>query len=83
MEIGRGSQIDPPEKTTHKNSSFITVNEKNYLTFRSMKSFSTEIYEEVLGKLTFPDYENFSYINEAYSELTSKTFEQSGTYKSY
>ena len=46
-----------------------------------MKSFSTEIYEEVLGKLTFPDYENFSCINEAYSELTSKFFEQSGTTK--
>ena len=36
----------------------------NYLTFRSMKNFSTEIYEEALGKLTFPDYENFQSKNQ-------------------
>ena len=47
----------------------------NYLTFRSMKNFSTEIYEEALGKLTFPDYENFGCGNKAYSDLTSKTFD--------
>ena len=36
-----------------------------------MKNFSTEIYEEALRKLTFLDYENFSCINEASSDLTS------------
>ena len=35
-----------------------------------MKNFSTEIYEEALGKLKFPDYENFSCLNEAYYDLT-------------
>ena len=35
-------------------------NKQNYLKFCSMKNFSTEIYEEALGKLTFPDFENFS-----------------------
>ena len=47
----------------------------NYLTFRSMKNFSTEIYEEALGKLTFPDYEKFGCVNKAYSDLTSKAFD--------
>ena len=35
-----------------------------------MKDLSTEIYEEVLGKLTFPDYENLGCVNKAY--LSSK-----------
>ena len=39
-----------------------------------MKNFSTEIYDEALGKLTFPDYENFGCVNKAYSDLTSKFF---------
>ena len=30
-------------------------NKDSYLTFCSMKNFSTEIYEEALGKLSFPD----------------------------
>ena len=41
-----------------------------------MKNFSTEIYEETLGKLTFSDYETFICVNEAYSDLSS-------TYKNY
>ena len=49
-------------------------NKHNYLTFCSMKNFSTEIYDEALGKLTFPDYENFGCVNKAYSDLTSKFF---------
>ena len=51
------------------------LNKPNYLTFRSMKNFSTEIDGKAQGKLTFLDYENFSCINEAYSDLTSKTFD--------
>ena len=34
-----------------------------YLIFCSMKNFSPEFYEEALSKLTFLDYENFSYVN--------------------
>ena len=40
-----------------------------------MKNFSPGIYEEALGKLTIPDYENFSCVNEAYSDLSSKIFD--------
>ena len=40
-------------------------NKHNYLTFCSMKNFSTKIYEKALGKMTFPDYENFSCVKEA------------------
>ena len=50
-----------------------------------MKNFLIEIYEEALGKLTFPDYENLGCVNKAYSDLTSKIFDvvSSGTYKNY
>ena len=40
-----------------------------------MKSFSTEIYEDAPGQLTFPDYELFSCGNEAYPDLASNTFD--------
>ena len=40
-----------------------------------MKNFSTEIYKEAVGKLIFPDYENFSCVNKAYSDVTSKIFD--------
>ena len=40
-----------------------------------MKNFSSEIYEEAVGNLTFPDYENVSYVHEDYSGLTSKIFD--------
>ena len=40
-----------------------------------MNNFSTEIYKEALGKLTFPDYESFSCVNKAYSDLTSNIFD--------
>ena len=41
-----------------------------------MKNLSTEIYKEALGKLTFPDEEHFSCVNEAYSGLTLKIFDE-------
>ena len=40
-----------------------------------MKYFSNKIYEETLRKRTFPDYENVSCVNEAYSDLISKIFD--------
>ena len=61
-------------------------NKHNDLTFRSMKNFLTEIYEEALGKLAFPDCENFGCVNKAYSDPTLKIFDvvrKSGTYKNY
>ena len=50
-------------------------NKHNYLSFRSMKNFTTEIYEEDLGKMTFPHYQNFGCVNKACSDLISNTFD--------
>ena len=50
-------------------------NKHSYLTFRSMKIFSTEIYEDNPGQLTFPDYKHFIIENETYSDLASKIFD--------
>ena len=50
-------------------------NKHNYLSFRSVKNFTTEIDEEALGKMTFPHCENFGCVNKAYSDLTSNTFD--------
>ena len=47
-------------------------NKPSYRTFYSMKNFATDINEEAMSKLTFPDYENFSCVNIAHIELTSK-----------
>ena len=33
------------------------------ITFRSLKNYTAEAYKEVLGKVRFPDYENFSDVN--------------------
>ena len=43
----------------------------NYLTFCSMKNFSSEIYKEALGMLKCLHYENFSCVNKAYSDQIS------------
>ena len=40
-----------------------------------MKIFSTEIYEDNPGQLTFPDYKHFIIGNETYSDLASKIFD--------
>ena len=53
----------------------VKPNKPNYLIFPSMKNSSTKKYKEALGKLTFPDYENFICVNEAYSDLTLKIFD--------
>ena len=44
-----------PEKSREQNLTNTAI-----LHFCSMKNFSTKIYKEALGRLTFPDYENFS-----------------------
>ena len=43
---------------------------RNYLKFHSMKNLATKTDEEALYMLIFPDYENFSCVNKAYSDLT-------------
>ena len=50
------------------------LNKHNYLTFCSMKIFSTGIFKKTLNKLTFSDYENSSCTNKAYSDVTSNFF---------
>ena len=42
------------------------------VTFSSLKSYSTEIYEEALQKLTFPNYELFGGIDKTYENLIQK-----------
>ena len=39
---------------------------------RSLKNYSADIYEEALGRVNFPNYNNFENINDAYSNFTQK-----------
>ena len=38
----------------------------------SLKNYSTDIYEEALGRVDFPNYINFENINDAYSNFIQK-----------
>ena len=38
----------------------------------SMKNYSADIYEDVLGRVDFPNYNNFENINDAYSNFIQK-----------
>ena len=40
--------------------------------YRSLKSYSADIYEEALGRVDFPNYHNFENINDAYSNFIQK-----------
>ena len=42
------------------------------ITFRSLKNYSPEIYEEALRKLSFPNYELFDDIDTAYENFIQK-----------
>ena len=42
------------------------------ITFRSLKNYTAEAYKEALGKVCFPDYENFSDVNKAYENFIQK-----------
>ena len=42
------------------------------ITFCSLKNYTAEAYKEALGKVCFPDYENFSDINKAYENFIQK-----------
>ena len=39
------------------------------ITFRSLKDYTAESYEEALGKVYFPNYEIFSDVNKAYKNF--------------
>ena len=40
--------------------------------FRSLKNYTAEAYKEALGKVCFPDYENFSDVNKAYENFIQR-----------
>ena len=42
------------------------------ITFRLLKNYTAEAYKEALGKVCFPDYENFSNVNKAYEDFIQK-----------
>ena len=39
---------------------------------RLLKNYSADIYEEALGRVDFPNYNNFENINDAYSNFIRK-----------
>ena len=39
------------------------------ITFFSLKNYTAEVYKEGLGKVYFPNYENFSDLNKAYENI--------------
>ena len=42
------------------------------ITFRSLKKYTAEVYKEALGKVNFPNYENFSDVNKTYENFIQK-----------
>ena len=42
------------------------------ITFRSLKNYAAEAYKEALGKVYFPNYENFSDVDKAYENFIQK-----------
>ena len=42
------------------------------ITFCSLKNYTTEAYNEALGKVYFPNYEKFSDVNKAYENVIQK-----------
>ena len=42
------------------------------ITFCSLKTYTVEDYKEAVGKVCFPDYENFSDVNKAYEDFNQK-----------
>ena len=40
--------------------------------FRSFKNYTADVFEQELSRLNFPNYRNFSDINEAYNDFVQK-----------
>ena len=49
------------------------VHEHNYITIRSMKNYSQDIFLNALREVNFPNYSQFDNINEAYDDFIDKT----------
>ena len=45
------------------------------ISFRSFKKYSVEEHEKALGKVVFPNYEEYSNINKAYNDFFHKLTE--------
>ena len=56
---------------TRKVTKFKTGKSK-LISFRSMKHYTENIFKEKLSNVKFPNYENFSDINSAYSDFSGK-----------
>ena len=50
----------------------IKVNKHTQISFRSYKKYTLELYEDALRKINFPNYENFTNIDNAYSDFIDK-----------
>ena len=48
------------------------VNDHKLITFRCLKNYSEDLFDEALEKINFPDYEVFFDINAAYNDFFSK-----------
>ena len=44
-----------------------------YLNFHSLKIYTADYYKEALQQVDFPNYESFGDVNEAYSNLLTKS----------
>ena len=55
-----------------KKLSLTNVGTHKQITFCSLKNYTTEACKEALGKVHFPDYQDFSDVNEAYKNFIQK-----------
>ena len=50
----------------------VKTNNHKQISFRSFKNYSMENFEQELKNIAFPNYEKFSDVNSAYSDLVNK-----------
>ena len=50
----------------------VKTNNHKQISFRSLKNYSMENFERELKNIAFPNYEKFSDVNSAYSDLVNK-----------
>ena len=50
----------------------VKTNNHKQISFRSLKKYSMETFEQELKNIAFPNYEKFSDVNSAYSDLVNK-----------
>ena len=55
-----------------RKTSLLKLNEHHQILFRSMKSYSDEIFVDKLRSIKFPDYSNHTCMNHAYQDFNTK-----------